>query len=74
MYREFGTEMFRLMDAEFALVLYDGQSQRYIAARDPVGIRPLYYGQDERGVYVFSSEPKSLVGICDRIMLMPVKL
>ena len=71
MYREFGTEMFRLLDAEFALVLYDGQSQRYIAARDPVGIRPLYYGQDDRGVYVFSSEPKSLVGVCDRIMPFP---
>ena len=71
MYSEFGTEMFRLMDAEFALVLYDGQTQRYIAARDPVGIRPLYYGQDERGAYIFSSEPKSLVGICDRIMPFP---
>ena len=68
MYREFGTEMFRLLDAEFALVLYDGQSQKYIAARDPVGIRPLYYGQDERGAYVFSSEPKSLVGVCTKIM------
>ena len=71
MYREFGTEMFRLLDAEFALVLYDGQSQKYIAARDPVGIRPLYYGQDERGAYVFSSEPKSLVGVCTKIMPFP---
>lgn len=71
MYREFGTGMFRLLDAEFALVLYDGQSQKYIAARDPVGIRPLYYGQDERGAYVFSSEPKSLVGVCTKIMPFP---
>ena len=71
MYREFGTEMFRLLDAEFALVLYDGQSQKYIAARDPVGIRPLYYGQDESGAWVFSSEPKSLVGVCARIMPFP---
>ena len=71
MYREFGTDMFRLLDAEFALVLYDGQSQSYIAARDPVGIRPLYYGQDEAGIYVFSSEPKSLVGVCEKIMPFP---
>ena len=71
MYREFGTDMFRLLDAEFALVLYDGQSQKYITARDPVGIRPLYYGQDERGAYVFSSEPKSLVGVCTKIMPFP---
>ena len=71
MYREFGTDMFRLLDAEFALVLYDAEAERFIAARDPVGIRPLYYGQDEEGVYVFSSEPKSLVGVCDRIMPFP---
>jgi asparagine synthase (glutamine-hydrolysing) len=71
MYREFGTDLFRLLDAEFALVLYDAQTQRYIAARDPVGIRPLYYGQDESGVYVFSSEPKSLVGVCEKIMPFP---
>ena len=71
MYREFGTDMFRLLDAEFALVLYDAQAQRYIAARDPVGIRPLYYGQDESGAYVFSSEPKSLVGVCEKIMPFP---
>ncbi len=71
MYREFGTEMFRLLDAEFALVLYDAESERFIAARDPVGIRPLYYGRDDRGAYVFSSEPKSLVGVCKRIMPFP---
>jgi asparagine synthase (glutamine-hydrolysing) len=71
MYREFGTEMFRLLDAEFALVLYDGQSQKFIAARDPVGIRPLYYGQDKEGIYVFSSEPKNLVGVCSGIMPFP---
>ena len=71
MYREFGTDMFRLLDAEFALFLYDGQSQKYITARDPVGIRPLYYGQDERGAYVFSPEPKSLVGVCTKIMPFP---
>ena len=41
MYREFGPEMFRLLDAEFALVLYDARVGPYIAARDPVGIRPL---------------------------------
>ena len=71
MYREFGPEMFRLLDAEFALVLYDARAGQYIVARDPVGIRPLYYGQDEKGCYVFSSEPKSLVGICARIRPFP---
>ena len=71
MYREFGTEMFRLLDAEYALVIYDEENSRFIAARDPVGIRPLYYGQDCEGSFVFASEPKALTGICDRIMPFP---
>ena len=39
-----------VLDAEFALILYDGDTQSYIAARDPIGIRPLYYGYDPHGV------------------------
>ena len=35
-----------MLDAEFACILYDGERQEYIAARDPIGIRPLYYGYD----------------------------
>jgi len=36
--------MFRHMDAEFALIMYDSRKDRLIAARDPIGIRPLFYG------------------------------
>ncbi len=71
LYREYGTEMFRMLDAEFALILYDGDTGRYIAARDPIGIRPLYYGYDLSGAIVFASEAKNLVKICDRIMPFP---
>ena len=45
---EHGIDMFHLLDAEFALILYDGESGEFIAARDPIGIRPLYYGFDKR--------------------------
>lgn len=38
-----GTEMFKKLDAEFAMVIYDGKKDSYIAARDPIGIRPLFY-------------------------------
>ncbi len=71
MYREYGTEMFSMLDAEFACVLYDAETKEYIAARDPIGIRPLYYGYDAAGVIVFASEAKNLVTICDRIMPFP---
>ena len=69
LYQEKGVEMFQDLDAEFALVLYDGQ--QLIAARDPIGIRPLYYGYDRDGAPIFASEPKNLVGLCDRILPFP---
>ena len=71
LYQEYGVEMFRMLDAEFALILYDGDTKSYIAARDPIGIRPLYYGYDPSGAIVFASEPKNLVGLCGKIMPFP---
>lgn len=71
LYREYGTAMFRMLDAEFALILYDAEEESYIAARDPIGIRPLYYGYDASGAIVFASEPKNLVDICGRILPFP---
>ena len=44
LYYEYGLDMFRHMDAEFALIMYDSRKDRLIAARDPIGIRPLFYG------------------------------
>ena len=44
LYKEYGTDMFAMLDAEFACIIYDGSEKKYIAARDPIGIRPLYYG------------------------------
>ena len=71
LYREYGLEMFRALDAEFALVLYDARKNRLIAARDPIGIRPLYYGAIEGGGMAFASEPKDLVGLCETILPFP---
>ena len=71
LWREHGVDMFRLLDAEFALILYDGKSGEFIAARDPIGIRPLYYGFDKKGVIVFASEAKNLTGLCDVILPFP---
>ena len=71
MYFEYGTGMFQMLDAEFACVIYDGRTGEFIAARDPIGIRPLYYGYDRNGVIMFASEPKNLVGLTDRIIPFP---
>ena len=71
LYREYGTDMFAILDAEFACIIYDGTKNEYIAARDPIGIRPLYYGYDSNGVILFASEPKNLVGLAGKIMPFP---
>ena len=71
MYREYGTDMFEKLDAEFACVIYDDASGEFIAARDPIGIRPLYYGKSDDGTMVFASEAKNLVKLCKKIMPFP---
>lgn len=71
LYFEYGTEMFSKLDAEFACIIYDGRTGEFIAARDPIGIRPLYYGYDLNGTIIFASEPKNLVGLADKIMPFP---
>ena len=71
MYEKYGVGMFAKLDAEFACILYDGEQKEFIAARDPIGIRPLYYGYDGNGTILFASEPKNLVGLTDKILPFP---
>ncbi len=71
MYEQYGIDVFAKLDAEFALIIYDGETDSYIAARDPIGIRPLYYGYSSDGTIVFASEAKNLVGICEKILPFP---
>lgn len=71
LFREYGTAMFRMLDAEFALILYDGKTDCFIAARDPIGIRPLFYGRSKSGSMLFASEAKNLIGLTDKVMPFP---
>ena len=71
MYFEYGVEMFSMLDAEFVCIIFDGRTGEYIAARDPIGIRPLYYGYDADGTILFASEPKNLVGLTEKVMPFP---
>ena len=71
LYREYGTDMFSLLDAEFACILFDEETGDCIAARDPIGIRPLFYGYDGTGGIYFASEAKNLVGLTDTIHPFP---
>ena len=70
LYEEYGLDMFTGLDAEFALVMYDPKLG-YIAARDPIGIRPLFYGYTDNGKICFGSTVSSLLTICKDIKAFP---
>lgn len=71
MFREYGLSMFSRLDAEYALIIYDSMTGSLVAARDPIGIRPLFYGYDSAGAIVFASEAKNLVGLCQEVCPFP---
>lgn len=43
----------------YALALHDPRAGRLLLARDPFGIKPLYYAEDAKG-FAFASEPQAL--------------
>jgi asparagine synthase (glutamine-hydrolysing) len=53
LFLEKGPECVHDLDGMFAFALYD--DQRFMLARDPIGIKPLYYGYKD-GHFYFSSE------------------
>jgi asparagine synthase (glutamine-hydrolysing) len=72
MYRKLGIEkMCHDLDAEFALVIWDNEKKKLVAGRDPIGIRPLFYGYTKDKKIMFASEAKSLVHFCDRVEAFP---
>jgi asparagine synthase (glutamine-hydrolysing) len=67
-YRRSGTNAVAELDGMFAFVRQDGE--RILAARDRVGIKPLYMGRID-GRLCFASEIKALAGRAERIEEFP---
>jgi asparagine synthase (glutamine-hydrolysing) len=63
--------MFNKLDAEFVVVLYDGKENKIIAARDPIGIRPLFYGFTKENEICFASEVKGLIHLVGKVYPFP---
>jgi asparagine synthase (glutamine-hydrolysing) len=61
-YKEKGPECVKELDGIFAFAIFDGDD--FMLARDPIGIKPLYYGYKKDTLY-FTSElgAMSLVGL-----------
>ncbi len=66
LYEEKGAACVRELDGMFAFVLTDGE--RFLAARDALGIKPLYVGRDPGGSGLwFASELKALPADCEGV-------
>jgi asparagine synthase (glutamine-hydrolysing) len=55
----------------FAFALWDRAKQRYLIARDPMGVCPLYWGHDSDGRLCVASEMKALADICADVAQFP---
>ncbi len=71
LYLEKGREFLNDLHGMFAFVLYDETNERYLVARDPIGIIPLYYGFDDEHQLFVASEMKALVDVCNVVFEFP---
>lgn len=56
----YGADMVHRLRGMFALAIWDAEADSLFLARDPYGIKPLYYG-DEGGTFRFASQVKALL-------------
>lgn len=59
-------DMLEKLSGIFAFALYDNVRDRFLIARDPIGVIPLYIGYDADGKVYIASELKALEGECER--------
>ena len=71
LYKEKGAGFLEDLNGIFAFALYDEAEHRYLVARDPIGVIPLYIGYDEDGTVYVASELKALEGMCERYEPFP---
>jgi len=59
---EYGPAMLQQLRGMFAIAIWDQQQKTLFLARDPFGIKPLYYADDGRKFY-FASQVKALLAL-----------
>ena len=68
LYEDKGAAAIQELDGMYAFAIADGE--KLLVARDPIGIKPLYYGEIE-GAWVFASELKAIAQHCTNVMEFP---
>ncbi|MFP7492143.1 asparagine synthase (glutamine-hydrolyzing) [Terribacillus saccharophilus] len=59
MYHTYGTEAFKELRGMFGILLWDKEKKTLYGARDPFGIKPLFYKETDDEIF-FASEKKSI--------------
>jgi asparagine synthase (glutamine-hydrolysing) len=62
-WEEWGDSLLDRVRGMFAFALWDGRGRQLVLARDPMGIKPLYYWWAPSGTMVFASEVKAFLAI-----------
>ena len=71
LYEEYGTQFCDKLDGIFAFVVMDEDNGVVMAGRDPIGVKPLYYGYDKDGKIWFSSEMKVIIDEVVKVEIFP---
>jgi asparagine synthase (glutamine-hydrolysing) len=64
-YERWGAELMEHVIGDFAFVLWDGEREQLVIARDPFGIRPLFVARTRGGWVAASTMPAVLAGLGD---------
>ncbi|HEX2936586.1 MAG TPA: asparagine synthase B [Bacteroidales bacterium] len=64
LYEEYGHDFCNKMRGIFSFVIVDDDKKTFMVARDPIGVKPFYWGTDAEGNKYFSSEMKSIADQC----------
>ena len=71
LYREQGAAGIGRLNGIYAFALWDAAHGRFLLARDPLGVCPLYWGHDADGRLWIASEMKALVPHCGDVSVFP---
>lgn len=72
-YREWGVECLSRLNGMFAFAIWDSSRRRLFAARDRMGVKPLYYSWRD-GRFVFASRPGAMTALSGSSDISPQAL
>ncbi|GAA6204831.1 asparagine synthase (glutamine-hydrolyzing) [Thalassotalea sp. SU-HH00458] len=64
-YIEYGHDCLKFFNGMFAIAIWDGNKQELFLARDRLGVKPLYYFQND-DEFIFASETKAILAGLDK--------